>query len=1029
MATDLETRKSSNPSDAYLQRKFAELCARIQRADLFASLLILALVISTYGVIVGLFDWFAGNSTASSVQVTRWGGFFAFVALMTVLLVRAGQSFFRRVNPYYVAHQIETNIPDAKNILINWLDMRDAPMPTAFQRNLSARAAEQLEESDAEKMVKNRKNWILLASLALPALGLLTLLLLGPSAFAASMLRAFVPFYTPPPIARTHITLLQPEAGNAEVSPTQSMTFIAKIEGRVPVGTRSDAPKLSYRYQASEDYLSQPLQQDKDGLWATQLHSAQIRTGFFYKVSAGDAETSEYEVRVRTRAHVKQFDGTYHHRPYRKLPKTATITFPNQNATKPIIHGPRGSEVELIVHTSRPAKTASIEILIGNAKKEHPGRKLDHNTFSFRWSLEQSGQFRVLFRTTDGEDNTDRDWYPIDVPTDDAPRVVLSKPGKDVKLPVNGTLELEGTATSEIGVKKVTLHLRVIQGAKIDLTPRVYRPGKSFEVDGQYPDVIEYLDVVPLDQFKNDKGTITYLSVDSVIEYWLEAADCTDTPSPTGNIGKSAVYKITLTPVPADGKQQERKREAAQAQQKKHEQKQDESRSKENKGGAQKSNDGQGSRDPQQQFDDANKAKKEAEEKIQKALKDRDEQKNHGNSKSSDDNSSTNKDGSPDSAKGQHPKEKERPMTPPDDAGNNKDQGDNKNPAGGSKDSGAPKDEKPKDGESKGDSKNGPKESPGGAKDGGDKGTQPSAGGAKDGGEKGANAPMPQDAKQETADNGEPTAAARGESQPQGNAKGVDKNGPEASPKNTPSASQPPEATGKGGMMSEVTKGEPKQGSPDAAKQPGNARGDDSKATSKEPQWIEVAEPIAQLADRGAMADEAGKFLAGIVKDSDDPRKSDIAKEALEKYGRDLKTGKEEKKGPSPLGSAGKSPGLSDELKAAAANREFAARIGQMQFDDWRKQMTPDLLKKAGLTEEEWQNYAKSMQSYDTLVRQLNAKLARDSLNKDKIGRANSNVGIQKVESTGAGKDPLVGRALVPPELRDAVRRFAKPSP
>lgn len=291
------------------------------------------------------------------------------------------------------------------------------------------------------------------------------------------------------------------------------------------------------------------------------------------------------------------------------------------------------------------------------------------------------------------------------------------------------------------------------------------------------------------------------------------------------------------------------------------------------------------------------------------------------------------------------------------------------------------------------------------------------------------NSPMPPDSKQETPENGEPTPAVKGESQPQGNAKGIDLNGPEASPKNMPSASQPPEATSKGSMMADASKGEPKQGSPDSAKQPGSARGDDSKAKSKVPQWIEVAERIAQLADPGAKADEASKILDGIVKDSNDPRKSDIAKEALEKINRDPKKDKEEKKGPSPVGSGGKSPGLSDELKAAAAIREFAARIGQMQLDDWRKQMTPDLMKRAGLTEAEWRHYVKSMQSYDALVRQLNAKLAKEALNTDKISRANRNVGLQKVENTGASNDPLIGRAPVPSELRDAVRRFAKPNP
>src|SRR6516165_636667 len=162
MATDLQTRKTSSKSEAYLQRKFAELCARIRRVDLLTHLLALSLTILGYALFIGLFDWFAGNSTVTWVRATRWISFSAFFGLFCFLVVRTVRCWFRRVNPYYVAHQIEQTSPDAKNILISWLDLRDEEIPSAFQRNLSARAAEQLQQSNAEQTVRKRKNWIML---------------------------------------------------------------------------------------------------------------------------------------------------------------------------------------------------------------------------------------------------------------------------------------------------------------------------------------------------------------------------------------------------------------------------------------------------------------------------------------------------------------------------------------------------------------------------------------------------------------------------------------------------------------------------------------------------------------------------------------------------------------------------------------------------------------------------------------------------------------------------------------------------
>ena len=119
MATDLEPRKTSSKSEAYLQRKFADLCARIKRVELIAHLLAASLTVVCYALLVGLFDWFAGNSSAFAVGLTRWVGFAGFLGLVGFLLLQTIRCGWRRVNPYFVAHQLEATLPDAKNSLIN----------------------------------------------------------------------------------------------------------------------------------------------------------------------------------------------------------------------------------------------------------------------------------------------------------------------------------------------------------------------------------------------------------------------------------------------------------------------------------------------------------------------------------------------------------------------------------------------------------------------------------------------------------------------------------------------------------------------------------------------------------------------------------------------------------------------------------------------------------------------------------------------------------------------------------------------
>ena len=153
MATDLETRQSSSKSEAHLRRKFADLGARIQRVDIVAHLLGIVLTLLGYALAVGVFDWLVGNSTTANVIAVRWTAFIGVLILVAFLFVQTARCFFRRVNPYYVAHRLEETVPDAKNGLINWLDLYDAEIPSAFRKNLSSRAADQWQEGDADQIV------------------------------------------------------------------------------------------------------------------------------------------------------------------------------------------------------------------------------------------------------------------------------------------------------------------------------------------------------------------------------------------------------------------------------------------------------------------------------------------------------------------------------------------------------------------------------------------------------------------------------------------------------------------------------------------------------------------------------------------------------------------------------------------------------------------------------------------------------------------------------------------------------------
>ena len=216
----------------------------------------------------------------------------------------------------------------------------------------------------------------------------------------------------------------------------------------------------------------------------------------------------------------------------------------------------------------------------------------------------------------------------------------------------------------------------------------------------------------------------------------------------------------------------------------------------------------------------------------------------------------------------------------------------------------------------------------------------------------------------------------------------------------------------------------------------------DQPGSPKEPTPDHMAKLVEKLDKGGEPAAPPPKRAGKIGKEANDKAMREVAKEILEKNNRDPATGKEieakparktdtkpgteKKKGDNTFGFAGKSPGIGDDVKAAAANREFARKIGQMQLDDWKKRMTPAMLKKAGMTDAEWQQFLKNMQTYDALVRQLNAQLAKAQM-REKRGTRPSTAGTSVlIEGPTTSDGPLDSfRALPPPDLRDAQRRFS----
>jgi collagen type III alpha len=978
MASNLETKPGVPKYEAFIDTQLSRVRTRIRALDAGRSLMILATLTLAYFLAMAAFDLAVKGADDAHFTGIRLAAFGIYALLMVGFSSQLFLRLYRRINPYYAAKQLEVNIEDAKNSVINWLDLKGRELPGAIRIAVGQRAARELKDADPDKAVSPKGNWLMGGILAGLVLAVLALFLMGPNQFPSLLQRAFTPFAGSGLGTKTEITLLKPEKGDVMVPLGRRVEFQANIAGRFPKFGQPGAPSLLYRYQQADPFVPLALVEEADGTWNTGMSGDQVQNGFWYKVAAGDAETPEYQVKVQSLAQATRFEVTYHYRAYRRLADDRVV-FPNEQAVIPRLRDFRGTAVTLIVRTNRELRNAHVELDIDNIKHDLQAEILadDQKALQVHMVLEKRGTFRVLFTSKDGDENTDRSPYQIDVLEDKAPYVILTKPGQDASLPPNGTLQLEGSAQDDIGIKAMALRLKVLEGdAKPALKPKDYRAGKSFQFDnGTYPDFLDYKDFVLLDQIKTAQGEPFPLKPGMVLEYWLEARDSSDYPSNEGNLGMSKSYKVTIEK-PHDDKKQQEERKKTQEQQQQHEKEQDQKNAQEN----QKRNQGQG-QDKNKSTADEQKSQN-FEKKLEQARKELDkENKEKANPKNDDQKSGENKEGNNGNNNSEQlpPPKKDQPGAEKQNGkkgdGNQSDQttdqakkeNDSKKPSeaiGKGVDEKTPAKTQPDDKQ-----KGAPEKNEGGVKKSPDNKFDPNQ--VKE--------------KKEAKTNADP-----------------DKK----------NSTQLPEKSGQANANDNVKKKELKKDEADSniGKSGETKKGSDTKPDTK------IGKKDGN--DKGPDA------KSGPGKDGD-PKLAKDDEGAPTKQAKGSKDGKDETKKGADFGNSGPN-GDSPPGGNVADDPGNFKRGTDLQLDTLKERMTPEHLKNLGWTPQEWEQFLKDARAYEAAIRQ---KVSAKTANNLKGGNSqipnaplrpidvNRNAQIESLQSD---------RALPPPEFRDAQNRFTK---
>jgi hypothetical protein len=297
----------------------------------------------------------------ASGKLPAWAGIplLGFLGLcVTVVIARMVlRPMLTGINPYYSAHTLEAVLPECRNSLINWLDLRHQPMPLAIRGALVKRALKDVHDVDIAESVQALPQSRMpgtMFSLAAIALVLL-LVLMGPGSFARALTRGLTPWIDHPVVCLTHIEIIDPAGGNGSIRVGHDMAIRVELTGKVPEAGAADAALLHMWNSPEQIPVTIPMAADASrgaGIWLATVPRDLIHTGFSYRITAGDARTADHEVTIRLDMFVQSIKTRIEPPPYLRLDPI--------EGTELAISAIRGSTIVISGNASGDLKSAEL---------------------------------------------------------------------------------------------------------------------------------------------------------------------------------------------------------------------------------------------------------------------------------------------------------------------------------------------------------------------------------------------------------------------------------------------------------------------------------------------------------------------------------------------------------------------------------------------------------------------------------------------------------------------------------------------
>jgi hypothetical protein len=269
--------------------------------------------------------------------------------------------------------------------------------------------------------------------------------------------------------------------GNARVQAGSSLTVEARLVG-------NSAPVVAQLLRApegSEDWQPAPMETDGRGHFRLSLPS--LTSSFRYKVLAGSAASSAFDVAVVRPPRVARIDVEYSYPPALRL--AARVEEDGGD-----IYGPEGTKVKVKIHTDAPAATG--QMLLGGDKRLNLSVE-SPTVMSGSLEITDNGSYRVALANADGMTSRGDTEYFIRILDDRPPEVHVVRPASDRRVTRLEEVEIAAEAQDDFGVASLDLVYAVRGGAEKVVPLGI--PPHSTSVTGHYVMYLEDIDVSPGD--------------------------------------------------------------------------------------------------------------------------------------------------------------------------------------------------------------------------------------------------------------------------------------------------------------------------------------------------------------------------------------------------------------------------------------------------------------------------------------------------------------------------------------------------